>query len=62
MPPNTNNKDGGNSGRAASVTASRCAAARAGHSPVFRSLAVMAAAITVLLLNAPGLWPQLFLP
>ena len=62
MPPkNTNNKRGGGFGRAASGTASRCDAARADNvRVVLRGVAVMACAVTTLVLNAPDLWPQLF--
>ena len=63
MPPhNTNNKSGGIFGRAVSGTASRCDAARADNvRNLAHGLAVMACAATVLVLNAPDLWPQLFL-
>jgi hypothetical protein len=61
-PQNTKNKSGGNFGRAASGTAQRCDAARADNVDVLvRGFAVMACAATVLVLNAPDLWPQLFL-
>ena len=61
-PQKTNNRRGGSFGRAASGTASRCDAARTENLRVLtRSLAVMACAVTVLVLNAPDLWPQLFL-
>jgi hypothetical protein len=61
-PQDTNNKNGGNFGRAASGTAHRCDAARADNVRVLvRGFAVMACAVTVLVLNAPDLWPQLFL-
>jgi hypothetical protein len=61
-PQDTNNKNGGNFGRAASGTAHRCDAARADNVHVLvRGFAVMACAVTVLVLNAPDLWPQLFL-
>lgn len=61
-PQETNNKNGGNFGRAASGTAHRCDAARADNVRVLvRGFAVMACAVTVLVLNAPDLWPQLFL-
>ena len=60
-PQNTDNKSGGNFGRAVSGTASRCDAARADNVRVLvRGFAVMACAVTVLVLNAPDLWPQLF--
>ena len=60
-PHNTNNKSGDSFGRAASGTASRCDAARAENLRVLtRSLTVMACAVTMLVLNAPDLWPQLF--
>lgn len=63
MPSDINNNHGGISGRAASVTASRCAAARAGNVPAIApSLTVMTCAVTALVLNAPELWPQLFVP
>ena len=61
-PQKTNNKSGGNFGRAASGTAHRCDAARADNvRDLVRGFAVMAGAVTVLVLNAPDLWPQLFL-
>jgi hypothetical protein len=62
MPPhNTNNKSCGISGRAVSGTASRCDAARAGNARnLAHGLAVVACAVTVLVLKAPDLWPQLF--
>jgi hypothetical protein len=61
-PQNTNNKSGGNFGRAASGTAHRCDAARADNVRVLvRSFAVMACAVTTLALSAPDLWPHLFL-
>ena len=62
MPPkNTNNKRGGRFGRAASGTASCCDAARTENLRVLtQSLAVMACAVTTLAINAPDLWPQLF--
>jgi len=61
-PQKTNNKSGGNFGRAAFHTASRCDAARADNLHVLvRGFAVMAGAVTVLAFNAPDLWPQLFL-
>jgi len=61
-PQDNKNNTGGNFGRAASDTAHRCDAARAENVRVLaRGFAVMAGAVTVLLLNAPDLWPQLFL-
>jgi len=61
-PQKTNNKSGGNFGRAAFHTASRCDAARADNVRVLvRSFAVMACAVTTLALSAPDLWPHLFL-
>ena len=57
-----NNKSGGNFGRAASGTANCCDAARAENIDVLaRGLAVMACAVSILMLNAAELWPQLFL-
>jgi NaMN:DMB phosphoribosyltransferase len=61
-PHKTNKKSGGSFGRAASGTALRCDAARADNVHVLvGGFAVMACAVTVLALNAPDLWPQLFL-
>ncbi|HKS60224.1 MAG TPA: hypothetical protein VJT13_00905 [Xanthobacteraceae bacterium] len=61
-PRDNNNNNGGNFGRAASGTAHRCDAARADNMrDLVRGCAVMACAVTVLVLNAPDLWPQLFL-
>ena len=57
-----NNKSGGSFGRAASGTAIRCDAARADDLRVLaRGFAVMACAVSIVVLNAPDLWPQLFL-
>ena len=57
-----NNKSGGSCGRAASGTAIRCDAACADNvRDLARGLAVIAGAVSILMLNAPDLWPQLFL-
>lgn len=64
MPPHNTktNKAGGNSGRAVSGTAHRRDAARAGNlRDLAHGFAMMACAVTTLVLNAPDLWPQLFL-
>ena len=63
MPPQeTNNNRGGRFGRAASGTAIRCDAACADNvRDLARGLAVIAGAVSIMMLNAPDLWPQLFL-
>ena len=62
-PHNTNNKSGGSFGRAASGTASRCDAARADNlrDPGARPRRHGLRASRCWSLNAPDLWPQLFL-
>jgi hypothetical protein len=61
-PQHPNPNPGGIFGRAPPGTAHRGDAARADNVRVLvRGFAVMACAVTVLVHNAPDLWPQLFL-